>query len=338
VLLYDPGNNLKEENNHMKKVISIDHGNRLIKSERQVFPSCFLESKHLPSISGDVLNYEGKTYTLVDQSLPVLNDKTEDERYFILSLFAIGKELVNEAEMFRKLTPHDHIKVELLIGLPLQHYETYRTKFERYFSNRSDVIRYELNGKSYAIQIKSARAFPQAYSAAVTVYDRLKDSNIVNIVDIGGFTVDCLQLNKFKPNMNLCTSLYWGVNQLFQSINDQMRSGGGRDISISIIEGILRKDPSDLAEYSEKRITTITSAAISHAERMLAEIAQQGFDLEEDKTVFMGSGSILLKDYILKAGKAKKPIFIDDVHANAKGYRMLYDLNNSGASKQLQSA
>ncbi|MCL2188274.1 MAG: ParM/StbA family protein [Defluviitaleaceae bacterium] len=322
----------------MKTVISIDHGNRLIKSTRQVFPSSFMESKHLPSIGGDVLNYEGKTYTLVDQCLPVLNDKTETEQYFILSLFAMGKELVTEADMLRRLTPNDHIKVDLLIGLPLQHYETYKNKFERYFSDRSGIIRYELNGKPYSIQIKSAQAFPQAFAAAVTVYDRLKDSNIVNIVDVGGFTVDCLQLNKFKPNMTLCTSLYWGVNQLFQSINDEMRSTGGRDISSSIIEGILKKDPSDLAEYSEKRITTIMSAAASHTERMLAEVAQKGFDLEEDKTVLMGGGSILLKEYILNTGKVKKPIFIDDVHANAKGYRMMYDMQNSGANKQLQGA
>jgi len=208
----------------MKRVIPIDHGNRLIKSERQVFPSSFMESKYLPSFGGDVLKYEGKTYALVDQNLPVLNDKTEDDRYFILSLFAIGKELDKEAEMLNKLTPHDHIKVELPIGLPLQHYETYKKKFEQYFNNRSGVIQYELNGKPYSIKITGAVAFPQAYSAAITVYDKLKDSNIVNIVDLGGFTVDCLQLNRFKPNMTLCTSLYWGVNTLFQSINDQMRS------------------------------------------------------------------------------------------------------------------
>jgi len=41
----------------MKKIISIDHGNRLIKlSENHVFPSSYVESKYLPSIGGDVLN------------------------------------------------------------------------------------------------------------------------------------------------------------------------------------------------------------------------------------------------------------------------------------------
>jgi plasmid segregation protein ParM len=125
-----------------------------------------------------------------------------------------------------------------------------------------------------------------------------------------------------------------GVNTLFETINDQMRSKGGRDISNSIIEGILKKDPADLAEYSESRIEAVTSAAVSHAERMLAEIEQKGFDLLEDKTVFMGGGSILLKEYILQAGKAKKPIFIDDVHANAKGYYKLYNVQNGGSQKQ----
>jgi len=96
-----------------------------MKTVGQVFPSSYVESKYLPSIGGDVLRYEGKTYTLVDQCLPVLSDKTEDERYFILSLIAIGKELADDAELMRTLTPHDHIKVELLIGLPLQHYEAF---------------------------------------------------------------------------------------------------------------------------------------------------------------------------------------------------------------------
>jgi plasmid segregation protein ParM len=322
----------------MKRTISIDHGNRLMKTVGQAFPSSFVESKYLPSIGGDVLNYEGKTYTLVDQSLPVMNDKTEDERYFILTLIAIGKELADAAELMSKFTPHDHIKVDLLIGLPLQHYEAYRKKFEQYFANRNGIIKFEFNSKPYSVKIANAQAFPQAYSAAVTVFDKLKTSNIVNIIDIGGFTVDCLQLNKFKPNMTLCTSLYWGVNTLFQSINDQIRSTGGRGISSNIIEGILKKDPADLSEYSEQRIETVMSAAITHTERMLAEIAQKGFDLEEDRTVFMGGGSILLKDYILQVGRAKKPIFVDDVHANAKGYQMLYDMQKNGGSRQPHGA
>jgi len=330
----------------VKRVISIDTGNHSIKTLNYIFPSSFVESKHLPSIGGDILKYEGKTYTLVNQNLPVLNDKTETERFFVLALFAIGKELAGDAEIMKELTTllknksilgspsHNYIKVELLIGLPLQHYETYREKFAKYFTDPKDVISFELNDKPYSIRITEAHVFPQAYAAAVTIFNELKDTNIVNIIDLGGFTVDCLQLNKFKPNMTLCSSLYWGANTLYQNINDQMRATGGRDISNSIIEGILSKDPSDLAQYSQQRIEVITSAAKLHTERMLAEVSGKGFDLDEDRTVFMGGGSILLKDYILETGKVKKPMFIDDVHANAKGYKILYDMQKGGGSNQ----
>jgi plasmid segregation protein ParM len=95
----------------MKKIISIDHGNRLIKSESGVILSAFMESDYLPSMGGDILKYNGKSYTLIDENLPVQNDKSEDERYFILSLFAFGKELQEEVDMVRKLTPHEHISV-----------------------------------------------------------------------------------------------------------------------------------------------------------------------------------------------------------------------------------
>jgi plasmid segregation protein ParM len=139
--------------------------------------------------------------------------------------------------------------------------------------------------------------------------------------------------------MALCSSIYWGANTLCQSINDRIRgAGGSRDISDDVIERILRKEPDALSEYSPKRIEIVTSAAASHVNRMLSEVMQKGFDLDEDKTVFMGGGSILLKEYILEANKAKKPIFVDDINANAKGYRLLHDTRNGGAGRKSNGA
>jgi len=53
----------------MKKIIAIDHGNRMMKSITQVFPASFVESGgHLMSIGGDSLVFDGKTYILTDES------------------------------------------------------------------------------------------------------------------------------------------------------------------------------------------------------------------------------------------------------------------------------
>ena len=40
-----------------------------------------------------MLQYGGKYYTLVDERIPYRRDKTEDERFFVLTLFAIAKEI-----------------------------------------------------------------------------------------------------------------------------------------------------------------------------------------------------------------------------------------------------
>ena len=80
----------------------------------------------------------------------------------------------------------------------------------------------------------------------------------MNIVDLGGFTVDCLQMNHFNPNAALCTSLYYGVNTLHQKINDQMRGAGGRDVSEVIIEDILKKTPPPLLNIAKNALILLT--------------------------------------------------------------------------------
>ena len=337
----------------MSKVISIDHGNRLIKTINHIFPASFIEGSYQLGIGSNVLLYKGKTYTLTDESLPVQNDKTQDDRYFILTLFALGKELEREATRLEiagmlkkhiKQCPSDTIKVELLVGLPLQHFETHKKRFKRYFYNPDAeplTIEYEFNKIPLKVCIANATVYPQGYAAAFTVADRLQGSRVVNIVDIGGYTVDCLQMTNFIPDATRCTSLYWGIMPLFESINSQVRASGRNNIKDVIIEDILKKDKAALEEYTEERIALIHSAAQAHANRMVAEIAAKGFDLEEDRTVFMGGGALLMKDYIKGTGKVLKPVFIHDilgsesddpeaicVKANAIGYMSLFELQS----------
>ncbi|MCL2221259.1 MAG: hypothetical protein FWB92_02865 [Oscillospiraceae bacterium] len=44
-------------------VISVDHGNRLMKTLNYVFPASYVESTYLPPMGGDTLSLNGKTYT-----------------------------------------------------------------------------------------------------------------------------------------------------------------------------------------------------------------------------------------------------------------------------------
>lgn len=167
-------------------IISIDHGNKQIKTVHcPPFTSGLKVSSTVP-FGKDILKYEGDYYALSNQRIPYHRDKTEDERFFHLTLFAIAREI--EALRFYS---DDIIRIRMPIGLPPAHFGSLHQIFENYFTGRG-VIKFDYHGNPYSIYIEDAICFPQAYAAAVTMLDRLIACPKVLIVDIGGFTADYL--------------------------------------------------------------------------------------------------------------------------------------------------
>ena len=313
----------------VKISVPIDHGNRHIKTINHVFPASYVESGHLPSFGGDVLNYYGKEYTLTDQRMPQKTDKTKDDSYFILTLFAISKELESDADILASAVNGTMIEVELLVGLPPMHCREMGERFTSYFKEHGEHVVFKFNQRSYAIMVKDVFVYPQAYSAVLTFKESLMDSQVINLVDVGGYTVDILQLVGLKPNMSVCTSLYAGVNTLFQRINDRVRAKGSQNIPDSIIEGMIQNNPHVVSGYSSERVELIRSCTEQFVKELLLDISQAGLDLVENRTVFVGGGSILLREYIEKTGLVATPFFVEDIKANAKGYQLLYENRKS---------
>jgi len=319
----------------LNQTFAIDHGNRMIKTLNHAFPTGFKESDHLPTSigGGDVLVYGGKEYILSEKRLAQRNDKTVDESFFILTLFAIGKELLagNNTNVDSRYS--SCVKMELLVGLPPLLYKSKYEGFERYFAGKQDRISFEFNGVPLTIEIVGAHAFPQAYAAALTVADQIQSSQLVNVVDLGGHTMDILQLMGLQPNFDICTTLNWGVNKLFRRINEQVRATGKPDIQDSVIESILRDDWRELGGYPRARIDLVRDNAQKYALELVSELEQLELDIVEDKTVFVGGCSILLKEFLQKTDRVKRAVFVDDVHANAKGYQMIFEMQKSGQGR-----
>ena len=162
-------------------LIAIDHGNKQMKTPHKTFSSGLCESATRPPFEESVLFYGGKYYTLSEQRIPYMRDKTIDERFFILSLFAIAFEL-----KYLCYPSNEIADIKLAVGLPPAHYGTQYQKFERYFLNRG-LTEYELDGTSYRIFISGAMCFPQAYAAVMPVYPRIQQLSKAIIIDIGGF-------------------------------------------------------------------------------------------------------------------------------------------------------
>lgn len=150
-------------------LVCIDHGNKQIKTTSRTFTSGLMESDTRPPFGDNIMFYNGKYYTLSDQRIPYIRDKTEDDRFFILTLFAIAYE-INAAGRY---APDQLMDIQLAVGLPPAHYGTQYKRFAQYFLDRG-MIGLEFNGKVYSICITEAICFPQALAATAPVFKQLQ--------------------------------------------------------------------------------------------------------------------------------------------------------------------
>lgn len=304
-------------------LISIDHGNKQIKTSHaqcKPFISGVREST-TPPFGGEVLQYEGKYYTPVDERIPYRRDKTEDERFFVLTLLGIAKEI--EA---RGCYVADTIPIELAVGLPPAHYGAHYQKFENYFMSRGE-IHFSFNQRPYSIDIKNAVCFPQAYAAAVTMFQTLSHAPKVLVIDIGGFTADYLYIKHGKAQLGSCDSLENGVILLYNRIKSRANADFDMLLEESDIDAILLKEQDGASAELAKMVDREAAAFVND---LFSTLRERMIDLRSGQVVILGGGAVLLRRYIEIAGKVEKPFFVEDIKANARGYEILYKIASPG--------
>lgn len=302
-------------------LIGIDHGNKQIKSVHCLpFVSGIQQSITQP-FGKDILLYDGLYYTLSNQRIPYRKDKTEDDRFFVLTLFSIAGEIEK-----RGCYSDDVMRVQLAVGLPPAHFGTQNRAFVQYFKNR-DVIKFELSGKRYSIYLEDTACFPQAYAAAATMIQRLIDKQKVLILDIGGFTADYLMMKNGKADLSICDSLENGVILLYNKIRSKVSSELDMLLEESDIDAILTDKP---VNYGAEVIRLAEHEAQEFINDLFSTLRERMLDLRTCTVVFVGRGAILLRRQIEASGKVGAALFIEDINANAKGYEFLYQLEKAG--------
>lgn len=302
-------------------LISIDHGNKQIKTVHcPPFVSGLQQSITTP-FGKEVLVYKGEYFTLSDQRIPYRKDKTEDERFFALSLFAIA----NEIEKMGHYT-EDTIPIQLAVGLPPAHFGTQSKTFTQYFKGR-DIVDFEYCGRKYSIYIKDVACFPQAYAAAVTMLQQLMNHPKVLILDIGGFTADYLMMRNGKVDLSTCDSLENGVILLYNKIRSKVNSELDLLIEENDIDAILMGKSSN---YDSQIVRIVEWQAQEFINDLFSTLRERMLDLRTSKVVFVGGGAILLRKQIEASGKMGDALFVEEINANAKGYEFLYQLEAAG--------
>ena len=299
-------------------IIAIDHGNYAIKTVNHSFIAGVSEHTVKPPIADEILEYDGKYWTLTGNRLSYMRDKTQDERYFILTLFAVAKEL----EKAGSFSPFEQI--DLAVGLPPEHYGALKNKFAQYFK-RHGTINCVYKDKPSSIAIRNVCVYPQAYAAVIPHAGKLLHTVRMFVIDIGGYTTDVLLLRNGKPDLQFCRSLEMGVITMNNEIIRKVSTQHDMKIEDDHISAVLRGEETILPEDVKQ---TIRKATGLHTSDILNKLRELQVDLRANPAIFIGGGSILFKDFIENSNLVTKAEFIEDPKANAVGYLML-------ATKQL---
>lgn len=297
--------------------IAIDHGNRNIKTVHTVFTTGISESDISPGRGIDYLEYNGKFYVPSNRRIPYQRDKTADQRFFLLTLLGIAKEL----ELNPNIEKGDLIQVQMPIGLPPKHFAELYDKYETFFRGTGEMIQFNYKQKEYHVTITDVMAFPQDYAAIMLQHREIRTYPKVVGVDIGGFTTDYLMFRSGIEDMEICDSMETGIISLYNRIMARMRADYDVLLEEADIDSIIQGKK---GFYEENVIRTVLQEAKSYVTDLVSSLRERGIDLKSTLFIFLGGGAILLKKLIESSGVVSHVQFIEDIHANAKGYDYLY--------------
>lgn len=304
-------------------MVPIDTGNKAIKTEHFEFHSGISVLEDIPGEGEEAVNYQGRYYRLSSERNVYLPDKSEDERYYILTLFAVAKEL-RELKPPRLYLPGEILEIDLVVGLPPLYYRGQYKKFREYFYRGGEVVEFEYMGMTYRISFSQVYVHMQTYAAYLYVARELNlFKKKVLLLDIGGFTLDYMLLEKGMIAWKYTDSTDRGVISMYQRINKGIREKYDLDLKENDMDAIILGEASMYDQGIEDRVTELAEDHMSDALGMLREC---GIDLRLSVTVFVGGGSILLSKIIEKVwGRYRGEYYvINDSKVNVLGYKKKY--------------
>ncbi len=293
-------------------IIGIDHGYAAMKTAHFSFPTGLVEYEHEPYTRKDVLELDGRFYVVGTGRQPLQKDKTQTEDYYLLTLAAIAKELEH-----RQAGPA--ATVHLAAGLPLTSFGRDKKKFKEYLLRDGQPVTFRYEWATYTITIGRVSLFPQGYAAVLTQSTLLDEPSVI-VADIGGWTVDLMRLDGRIPNAATCRSLELGMIRCLDEIAEQVRRALGLSMTAAQIESVLRGEAGSMGEQARE---IIHREAGAYVRRLLSAITESGLDARAMPAVFLGGGAALLKRHVGATDGLCRPLILDDVCLNAKGYERL---------------
>ena len=289
------------------EIIPIDHGYGNVKTSHCCFSTGLIRHDKEPVFMNNVLEYEGKYYTVGEGHKEFLPRKQSDADFYLFTLAAVGMELSE-----RGLT---EAKVYLAAGLPLTWVSEQKEQFKAYLL-QNDHVEFRFRGVDYSVDFVGADIFPQGFSA---VADRLHEFKGTNMLcDIGNGTMNVMYINNQKPDGTKCFTEKYGTNQCVLAAKEVLMRKYNVAVDDSVIEEVLRSGKADIAD---RFLFTITQTARQYVEGIFRSLREHEYHPDLMRLYIVGGGGCLIRNFGVY--DKDRVTVIDDICATAKGYEYL---------------
>lgn len=289
------------------EVIGVDHGWSMVKTATQVFPTGVKEIANEPPMRNDIIEYDGKFYSVGERRLEVRAGKTENDNFYILTLAAIAKELKKRG-MYEA-------SIYLAVGLPISRFSDEKKDFIDYLYKDKEIS-FRFEDDFFKVKIVHVAVFPQCYAAVASKITEFNQKVI--IVDIGSWTIDIMPIENKKPVNGECISLQNGLIPCMRSINEKCYRLYNTEIDESLIQHYMRYGN---VELDDEYANLMKEELERYADSVYNSLREYKINLKTTKIIFVGGGAAVMKNF----GKIqqKNISYILDVKANAKGFEYL---------------
>jgi plasmid segregation protein ParM len=303
-----------------KFLFAIDHGNSDIKTPEFSFPSGLTAHTARPPLGADLLEFGGVFYSLTQPTAAdYLRDKTLSNRYFVLTLFALAKEL-----RAKKLAGQC-VAADLAVGLPPGHFKQpgLRGEFRSYFQR--GVAQFRCNGEEFCVGVEDVFVFPQAFAAVAPSLREIARYPMFYVVDVGGMTVDVMLLRDGKPDLSVLKSLEMGALTACSEIAERADAEFDCKVDAAHIRAVMANEKTLLPDDV---VPCVRDGLRSWADKLVNRLTMGGIHLKTVPSRFIGGGAAFCEPFIELPGVTFDP----DPRANARGFLALAAARRNAAA------
>jgi Actin like proteins N terminal domain len=219
----------------------------------------------------------------------------------------------------------DGDEISLAVGCPLSVYtkRKHREEYEQYIQG-NEAITITVNGVKKTFRIIEINALPETSGYLFKNIEEYEDK-MFSIVDIGGLNANCCQYNGIDIVTESDLTLIFGMNTLYTKIRNELNKEFSANITILQVEQFMNRDKKDwfIRKDKENSNRLVRKIALEHVREIHSELKQNGWDTDNMEFIFVGGGSLILKDEIQQVFGEDVVISDTGVWDNAEGFGTL---------------